>query len=165
MENMCHTNTCSAHKLTCTESLGWNRETVISLDLPLRTLCTSVGPAVHLWYGCRLTAVSLKTAMFCFLALFALFYSLGEKIVPPSNHSLPVPLVRTGVTSKGSVVGFKVLAKTACKFFFFTPVWNASCLAWPTCLGCKTNWISPGLVASCMPACLKRFVYSVCECR
>lgn len=66
--------------------------------------------------------------MFWFLALFALFYSLCEQIVPPSNHILPVPLVRAGVTSKGSVVGFKVLAKTARKFFLLLfemlPVWH-----------------------------------------
>lgn len=58
--------------------------------------------------------------MFWFLALFDLFYSLDKQIVPPSNHILPVPLVRTGVTSKGSVVGFKVLVKTACKIFFLS---------------------------------------------
>lgn len=66
--------------------------------------------------------------MFWFLALFALFYSFGEQIVPPSNHILPVPLVRARVTGTGSVVGFKVLAKTACEFFFLVfemlPVWH-----------------------------------------
>lgn len=93
---------------TETESLACNPQTLISLDLPLH----APRPAV-IWMS-RLTAVFLKTAVFWF---FALFYSLGEHIVPPDNRVLLALVVLAGVTCTGSVVGFKVLGKNACKFF------------------------------------------------
>lgn len=103
-----------AHTLTSTEWLACNLQTLISLDLPLHTPHPLGTPVI--WMS-RLTAVFLKTAVFWFLALFALFYSLDEQIVPPDNRVLLALVVLAGVTCTGSVVGFKVLGKNACKFF------------------------------------------------
>lgn len=72
----------------------------------------------------RLTAVFLKTAVFSF---FALFYSLGEQIVPPDNRVLLALVVLAGVTCTGSVVGFKVLGKKRMQVFLpleMFPVWH-----------------------------------------
>lgn len=79
------------------------------------------------------------------------------------SHSPSSPCMRQ--SDKHKLCSGLQSTRENCVQVFFSPVWNASCLAWPTCLGCKTNWLSPGLVASCTPVCVERFVYSVCECR